>query len=537
MKNFIQSLLAVLLIGFTTHATAVPKLNSYPTAQATIFLDFDGEVVEGTLWNTYYNNNATLNCAAAAMSDAQITETFKRVAEDYRPFNINVTTDESVFLAAPFNKRIRVIITPSSSWIGGVGGIAFIGSFTWGDDTPCFVFSDRLGPNVPKFVGECCSHESGHTFGLQHQSTYDANCIKIEEYNSGSGSGETGFAPIMGNGYYQNMTGWDNGPTRHGCSITQDNLNIITSSSNGFGFRTDDFSDSLLNSTGTTNSSLSTSGIISTQLDKDVFKIIVTRNSLVNLRALPYSVDTTVNKGANLDLRVELYDGTKKLIRTYDPLDKMSVLTGDTVVGAGTYYYMLSGTGNRFVDDYGSLGSYSLNISVTDAGSPLPINDVLLSGNIINGNHQLSWKVDADEPIATQTLEYSADGTDFETIAELGPDASKHILKPERSGTLFYRLKVVSVVDQTVYSNIISLGSEDKMKDRFIIPTLFSDRILINASDDFTYRVMSLNGQMVASGKGFRGANQVNLMNRPGGMYLVQILSNNELMTERVIKQ
>lgn len=536
MKNFIQSLLAMLLIGISSNASAVPKLNSYPSAPSTIYLDFDGEVVDGTLWNTYYNNNATLNCAAPALNDAQITEIFKRVSEDYRPFNINITTDESVFLAAPFNKRIRVIITPTSSWLSGVGGIAFIGSFTWGDDTPCFVFSDRLGPNVPKFVAECCSHESGHTFGLQHQSTYDVNCVKTEEYNSGTGTGETGFAPIMGNGYYQNMTGWDNGPTRYGCTVTQDNLNIITTT-NGFSYRTDDYTDSLTNATGTTNSGMSLNGVISTQIDKDVFKLVTTKNSLVNLKAFPFSLDSLSSKGANLDIRVELYDGSRKLIRTYDPLDKMSVTTGDTVVGAGTYYFLLSGTGNRFVDDYGSLGSYALSINVSDAGGTLPIHDVQLSGKIANGNHHLSWEVVSDEPIASQTLEYSYDGSNFEKMTEVGADISKLILKPEKNGPVFYRLKVVSVIDETAYSNIISLGSEDPMNKQFVIPTLVSDRILINASADFSYRIMTVNGQMIAVGKGFKGTNQVNLMNRPSGMYLVQILSNNELMTERIIKQ
>ena len=97
------------------------------------------------------------------MDDTQITEVFNRTVEDYRPFNINITTDSSVFLAAPLNKRIRIIITPTSAWYPGVGGVSWINSFVWGDDTPGFVFCDRLGPNNAKLVAECCSHEAGHT--------------------------------------------------------------------------------------------------------------------------------------------------------------------------------------------------------------------------------------------------------------------------------------------------------------------------------------------------------------------------------------
>ena len=75
-------------------------------------------------------------------------------------------------------------------------------------------------------VAECCSHESGHAVGLSHQSRYDGvNCATpVEQYNSGIGTGEVSWAPIMGNSYYKNMTNWNNGPTPYGCTNLQDNL-------------------------------------------------------------------------------------------------------------------------------------------------------------------------------------------------------------------------------------------------------------------------------------------------------------------------
>jgi hypothetical protein len=129
---------------------------------------------------------------------------------------VNITTDSTKFLSAPLTRRIRIVITPTSSWRPNVGGISFVGSFTWGDNTPGFVFSDRLGPNNTKFIAECCSHESGHTLGLSHQSKYNTNCSLAETYSTGNGTGETGWAPIMGNSYNRNMTGWNNGPTPYG---------------------------------------------------------------------------------------------------------------------------------------------------------------------------------------------------------------------------------------------------------------------------------------------------------------------------------
>ena len=162
------TIILLALISTTMIHAQVPLYNSYPSAQAVIFLDFDGHTVNGTSWNY----NGPIVCGASGLNNSQITEVFNRVAEDYRPFNVNITTSLSTYTAAPLSGRMRVIITPTSSWFTGVGGVSLTGSFKWGDDTPAFVFCDRLGPNSPKMVGECCSHESGHTLGLSHQSKY-----------------------------------------------------------------------------------------------------------------------------------------------------------------------------------------------------------------------------------------------------------------------------------------------------------------------------------------------------------------------------
>ena len=129
------------------NASSLPKLSSFATASATIFLDFDGQTVNSSAWN----NGNTLVCAASGMNDTQITEIFNRVSEDYRPFNINITTDSTVFLAAPLTKRIRIIVTPNSGWYTGGGGVSYTGSFTWGDVTRGFVFPVLLAKG-PKFI-------------------------------------------------------------------------------------------------------------------------------------------------------------------------------------------------------------------------------------------------------------------------------------------------------------------------------------------------------------------------------------------------
>ena len=244
MKIFYQYLLsALLLLGSFQTFAQTPIYSSNPAASAVLFLDFDGHTVAGTSWNV----SGPIVCGPSNLDATKITQIFNRVAEDYRPFNINVTTDSAKYWSAPANRRMRAVLTITSDWYGSAGGVAYTNSFKWGDNTPCFVFTALLNYNS-KNIAEAASHELGHTLGLRHQSSYDANCVKTAEYNSGVGSGEIGWAPIMGVGYYRNFTVWHNGPNPYGCSTVQSDLDILSSTANGgngFGYRADDYANTL----------------------------------------------------------------------------------------------------------------------------------------------------------------------------------------------------------------------------------------------------------------------------------------------------
>ncbi len=513
---------------FSLGAYSVPVMNSFPSASATIFLDFDGHYVQGNVWN----GGLPFYCDASGMTDPQIIEAFNRVAEDFRPFNINITTDSSVFLAAPLNRRMRIIITTTSAWCPGVGGVSYVGSFVWGDDTPGFVFSDRLGPYSPKMVGECCSHESGHTVGLVHQSKYGTVCsVPEEQYNSGLGGGEIGWAPIMGNSYYKNISNWNNGPTPYGCTNMQDNLSIITSQ-NGFTYRADDYSDSL--NTGTYSlpaGSFTLGGIITKNSDKDAFQFSLSQNSNFHLTAIPFNVANNYI-GANLDIKIELYNAAAVLLRTYDPGATMGV-TIDTVLNSGTYYLKLDGTGNVNVGEYGSLGAYT----ITGTMGALPIHDVRLSGKADNNKHHLHWNIIADEPIKTIGVEASDDGVRFYPLAGVPATATDFSYQSYKTGHIYYRLKVISVLDHTVYSNTISLKASGNIEKSFYVSTIVQTAVSVNAAQNYRYRLYDMNGRFISAGTGQKGINKLDITGQPDGMYIIQLLTNNEQQTERIIKQ
>ncbi|RYY67918.1 MAG: T9SS type A sorting domain-containing protein [Chitinophagaceae bacterium] len=524
MKNFTRILICIFTLALPAGLMAqVPKLNSFPSAAATIYIDFDGEVVNAAYWNS----GNTLNCEPAALSADQMTEIFNRVSEDYRPFNINITTDINTFLAAPFNQRVRIIVTPTSAWRPGVGGISYTGSFTWMDDTPGFVFSDRLG--TAKMIAECVSHESGHTVGLSHQSRYNTSCGLTETYHSGNGPGETGWAPIMGNSYNRNMTGWNDGPTPYGCANTQDNLTIITSQ-NGFTYREDDYKELLDESATKLNSSFSIDGIITTAVDKDAFQYTNTGSAPFHMNVTPYSVGDA-NSGANLDVQVQLYNGST-LIRTYNPSTSMAVVI-DTTLNAGTYYFLVSGAGNEYASDYGSLGSYTM-IGFRGA---LAIHDVKLNGYVNKAKHNFNWNIVADEPIKTQVIEMSVDGRNFAALSTINEARNSFEYTANQNRVLYYRLKVTSVINQTAYSNVVALKSTEGAGKLFQVSTFVQQTVSVNAAENYQYILSDINGRTIAAGKGTMGMNTLNLSNQPSGMYVLQLVSAGAKQSERIIKQ
>jgi hypothetical protein len=330
-------------------ASAIPLRESLPGATAVLYLDFDGETVENTFWN-YFNEDKPIEAAPAYLSEFEIVAVWEMMSEDFRPFDLNVTTSEAVFNKAPAGKRMRIIFTPTSEWFPNAGGVAYIGSFTWGEEGaygehPCWVFNSSI-----KGAGEAGSHEAGHTLYLGH----DGRTSPEEEYYHGHDS----WAPIMGVGYYYPVVQWSKGEYLN-ANNNEDDLAMI-STLNGFGYRADDHGNDMatatplvIDSDGYVSASKNR-GVISTRADVDVFSF-TTEGGPIELSVNPDPVYP------NLDIILTLRDASGKVVVVSDP-PSMSA-TVEATLGAGTYYLTVDGAkGTMGADsDYASLGSYSIS--------------------------------------------------------------------------------------------------------------------------------------------------------------------------------
>jgi hypothetical protein len=346
-------------------------LNSLPGSNHTIYLDFDGHITNGTIWNDASHPTITtpaydFDGNTAIFSNAElavIQYIWQRVAEDFKPFNVNVTTQlptdiNDLIKSNNSDTRwgVRVAIGGSSyDWYAtGAGGVAYLNSFNYNTDTPVFVFEEQLGDGDEKYTAEAISHEVGHSLGLSH----DGRITPQEGYYKGHGTDATAWAPIMGVGYYNELTQWSKGEYTS-ASNKEDDLAIITTK-NGFGYRSDDAGNTIATAKALTvvGNTLSGQGIIEGGTDVD-FYIFLADAGAISLNINP------VLRGPNLDILAELYSANGTLIATSNPINLLSATIATTLPTSGAYYLKIDGVGMgdplvTGYSDYGSLGEYSI---------------------------------------------------------------------------------------------------------------------------------------------------------------------------------
>jgi hypothetical protein len=477
-----QSQIAATTTTTTYSLNSLPVLSSNPNATAKIYLDFNGHTTTETLWNSWVASDKNIITPAYSIdtdtttfNDAELTaieQIWQRVAEDYAPFNIDVTT------VAPTNysakTAVRVAIGGSSSdWYGnGAGGVAFVGSWTWGEDTPAFVFENNLGNGNVKNTAEAISHEVGHTLGLKHQSTYDATGKRTQDYSTGSGSGETSWAPIMGVGYSKNLTTWHNGANSNSSTSYQDDMAIISSSGNGFGYRQDDYGNSISTAkvlSGVTQ--LSASGIITTTADVDVFRFS-TGTGNVNFDIKGASL------GQNLDVVAKLLDSNGSVILTSDLSDKINANISKSL-NAGTYYLQVGSNGK-----YGRVGQYTvagtLPQAVAEVAPEVSINDVRItegqSSNLASFTVSLSKAATSAVSVDFATF----NGTAFSIEDYLAKTGTIDFATGETSRTITVQVNDDSLIEaEETFSLKLSNANGLTIKDDFGVGTIVSNDVFI----------------------------------------------------------
>ncbi|MCA9266308.1 MAG: hypothetical protein KDA60_20750, partial [Planctomycetales bacterium] len=262
--------------GETVPLSEIPLLHSDASAAKKIFLDFTGHTVSGTSWNNTYYDRQPIHAPAFDLDGDiftfntieldRIFDIWERVSEDFAPFNVDVTTEEpEASVLTQGGQGIRALITSTvddtrlggtgDHWFGTAGGVAYVGTFSTSGDVPAWIFENHLQGSAKK-IAEATSHEVGHTLGLNH----DGQTGGVNYYE-GHGTGDTGWAPIMGTAYYKPVSQWSRGEYTN-ANNPEDDLDRMT---RVISYRTDDFGNDASSATplvASDGASISTQGLI-----------------------------------------------------------------------------------------------------------------------------------------------------------------------------------------------------------------------------------------------------------------------------------
>lgn len=532
-------------------ALALAELQSLPGANGVVLLDFDGQYVSGTLWN----NGNPINAAPATLTEAQQLEVWELVSEDFRPFRLNVTNSEAVYNTYPANRRMRCIFTPTNTAAPGAGGVAYVGSFNWGNETPCWVFNGGV-----KGAGDAASHEVGHTFGLGH----DGRNSPAEGYYAGHGD----WAPIMGVGYYEPIVQWSKGEYTSANQL-EDDLAKIASSTYGIGYRTDNAGGSTgaaaalsVGSGGAVN----TSGVIERTGDVDFFSFTTSGGAL----SLNFATPT---RHPNLDILATLYNSSGGVVATGNPTGLSASISA--TLGAGTYYVSVTGTGylnpaNTGYSNYGSLGSYAITGTVPSSAATaatvykdcnyggyavaLPVGSYTLTQlqarGVVNDDISSLKVASGYEAILYQHDNFGGDAYlfrgDFSCLVDLSLNGAPLNLNDWTSSVVIQPSTAAAARTTGTFQyieKVSTAAAESKLNVTLnVLPNPFVNDVTVRTTattkEGFLYvTVFALDGKTVLPAKRIVNGEKIDLSGVSKGVYLIKIFNGKDTEIRKIIKQ
>ena len=355
------------------------QLHSRPGSDRVLYLDFDGHTLADTGWNEGLDPSIVvdpfdIDGNPASFSDAEkrvIQQVWRRVAEDYAPFDIDVTTEDPGIDALVSNGPgdpevgVRALIGDDAAYIGeapdsGILGLALLGTFGGDVDNPALVFSVAHGTDYG-MIGDTVSHEVGHTLGLEHHGDAD------NEYYAGHGI----WAPIMGSGPSSSVNQWSKGDYAGASNAAQDDLAVIgaTLATVVADHPVDQASAAELGAGDVAQGTL-------IRADDQAWYLVRASAGRATFAG------AVAAESPNLKLGLSLRDATGAVLST-SPADRVPLSASLTanLPAAGSYYLVVDGVGyldaNRGFTDYGSLGRFSVSgswqlpVASTAGSSPL----------------------------------------------------------------------------------------------------------------------------------------------------------------------
>ncbi|CAK8721252.1 Serine protease, subtilase family [Candidatus Electrothrix aarhusensis] len=381
-----------LVAELTPDLTTLKNLESRPGASNTLYINYWGGTLSGTVWNIEHNSGNDITYTP--YSSDSITSSFsttdqynmwlawREASEDYAPFDINVTTKESVYLATAVTNRVQIIATTTDYFYPDAGGVAYTDIFI--DTSNDYYRTGFAWNSGAGALGMTIAHEAGHQIGgLSHDGTFSKG---DDSYDSGHGV----WGSIMGGPFNKAYVQWSKGEYSD-ANEQEDDLSLIKGV---LGSIADDAGNSNASATALTLPVTDQEGQITPDglsSDIDVYKFNASGTS--HIEVSPLLGDEGENRAANLAMNVTLKNAAGSVIASMTSSDNSPLAPNtntfvyDGSLTTGTYYLTIDAVSpdtnwSTGFGEYGNGGLYRMSISTNASTDP----DLIVASSSVSDN-------------------------------------------------------------------------------------------------------------------------------------------------------
>ena len=233
-------------------------------------------------------------------------------------------------------------------------------------------------------------------------------------------------------------------------------------------------------------------------------------------------------------------------------------LDGVAATTAGDYYAVAivswQGTSNGGIASYTfDIGTPTLDagggpVALTGANCPailLPVKLSSFNTRVNNCIVNLNWTSVNESDFKNYEVQYSHDGSNFNTIADIAAAGTNTDQKYSyqdinpKQGKVFYRLKMVDIDGHSEYSKTIAMRLDCSKAQLFAYPNPVKDILNVNITNSqslTTAKLFDNNGKLIFTGKLISGTNTINMGNFAKGIYLLQLVNNEQVQNLKIIK-
>jgi Secretion system C-terminal sorting domain len=244
--------------------------------------------------------------------------------------------------------------------------------------------------------------------------------------------------------------------------------------------------------------------------------------------------------GSGFNGSMDIRDGSNALIASSNTVFFTSneseevwkqVIGSPVAVVAGTYTI-------RFImDDFANIDDAFLCVS---PGCVLATTLTNFSAVANKCNANLNWAATDEVDLKNYEVQSSNDGITFKTVSTILPtNAGNYSFENKAiSGKSFYRLKLNDKDNTFTYSKIIPVTINCDNGSVSVYPNPVADMLHVNVNSNSLNRAVIYNasGKTISTSILQNGDNMIDIKNLPRGVYVIKVLSNNDVTVYRINK-